>query len=508
MGDEYTLFLVLLRITEATRIPATLDRRLLATRELFDIAERLDEPVQLGFAAVRDIRTKFEAARFDQVGRPFAVLDAVSHLDPFVQHNHSSLRAVDAQFHGRLDDALAHAERARELGLSENDATAVYVSTTSMIRWDMGTLGEMLPVLERICRDFPGVVGFQPTAGLALVTVGEVDRAREILRAAADQRFAHLPLNPLWAMTVSVYSSLCVEVGDAVTAAVLHDLMAPLRGRANISVVSSNGLVTESLAALAVVAGRLDAAAADVAEALAQADLLDARISTARSTLTLARLHAAHGRDLDARAAALATCGMARELGMARLATQAEGLVRAADLERRGQALQRLLHVLAVVLGAIGHADHHAGQLGDHRVAMVVPVVRHQRRAVRRLQCETPAGHLRAGRLHVEGELLAGIGLGDDAERLPLLLAVVVGPLEAHAHRRAGGALQPLATVVLRRPLPHAGQVADERVQPLRRGRDDPGDFDLVAHGPYLNRSRDWSRSTGAIVALSSRSHW
>jgi tetratricopeptide (TPR) repeat protein len=329
VGDEYTLFLVLLRITEATRIPATLDRRLLATRELFDIAERLDEPVQLGFAAVRDIRTKFEAARFDQVGRPFAVLDAVSHLDPFVQHNHSSLRAVDAQLHGRLAEAMTHAERARDLGLSENDATAVYVSTASMIRWDMGTLAEMVPVLERICRDFPGVVGFQPTAGLALVTAGETDRARQVLRAAAEQRFDHLPLNPLWAMTVSVYASLCIEVGDPSTAAMLYDLMAPLRGRANISVVSGNGLVTESLAALAVVAGRLDAAADDVADARAQADVLDAPVSAARSALTLARLHAAHGRDAAATAAAAVAAEGARRVGMARVAAQADVYARA-----------------------------------------------------------------------------------------------------------------------------------------------------------------------------------
>ena len=205
VGDDYTLFLVLLRVTEATRIPETLDRRLIATRELFDIAERLDDPVQLGFAAVRDIRTKFEAARFDDVDHAFTVLEAVDHYDPFVQHNHSSLKAVRAQFAGDLAGALEHAERARHLGVSENDAAAVYVSTASMIRWDMGTLDEMLPLLERIRRDFPGVVGFRPSVALGYVAAGRMDEARQILHDDAATGF-DVPLNPLWAMTMSVYA--------------------------------------------------------------------------------------------------------------------------------------------------------------------------------------------------------------------------------------------------------------------------------------------------------------
>lgn len=327
VGDDYTLFLVLLRVTEATRIPATLDRRLIATQELFDIAERLDDPVQLGFAAVRDIRTKFEAARFDDVDHAFAVLDAVGHFDPFVQHNHASLRAVRAQVSGDLEAAIHHAEHARRLGLSENDAAAVYVATASMVLWDMGRLESMLPLLERIRRDFPGVVGFRPSVGLGLVSAGRADEAREILAADAATGFSDLPLNPLWAMTISVYASLCIEVGDADAATTLYELMAPQRGRANISVVSCNGLVTESLAALAMVAGRLDVAHADALEALDQANHLGAPISATRTRLTLARCTAATGDDAQQHSAAAVALEEAERLGMLRVAEQARQLL-------------------------------------------------------------------------------------------------------------------------------------------------------------------------------------
>ena len=67
LGDEVTLLRVLLHTTEATRLPATLDQRLIDTEELFDIAKRLGDPVLLGVAAVREVRVKIEAAAFDQV---------------------------------------------------------------------------------------------------------------------------------------------------------------------------------------------------------------------------------------------------------------------------------------------------------------------------------------------------------------------------------------------------------------------------------------------------------
>ncbi len=69
IGDEVTLLRVLLHTTEATRLPSTLDQRLIDTEELFDIAKRLGDPVLLGVAAVREVRVKIEAAAFDQVGR-------------------------------------------------------------------------------------------------------------------------------------------------------------------------------------------------------------------------------------------------------------------------------------------------------------------------------------------------------------------------------------------------------------------------------------------------------
>jgi class 3 adenylate cyclase len=336
VGDDVALFQVLLRVTEATRIPATLDRRLAATKELFDIAERLGDPVQLGFAAVREVRTKYEAAQFDEVERAFRVMEAFGHLDPFVHHNHHSLRAVRAHIAGDLQAAMEFAELARELGGSEPDAPAVYVATTSMVRWDMGTLDEMLPAMERIRRDFPGVTGFRPSVGIAYLAAGRDDDARAILRDGVANRFGDHPLNPLWAITISLYATICIEVGDADSAAVLYDVMSPLRGRANSSVVSMNGLVTEQLAALAIVMGDLPLAQTHAMEALAQAQRLGARVSATRVLLTLARWAVASGELEMAAQYAEEAVAQAAELGMRRVHAQAAAVL--ASLAREGSS--------------------------------------------------------------------------------------------------------------------------------------------------------------------------
>ena len=54
LGDEVTLVRVLLRTTEATRLPSTLNQRLSDTAELFVMARRVGDPVLLGLAALRD----------------------------------------------------------------------------------------------------------------------------------------------------------------------------------------------------------------------------------------------------------------------------------------------------------------------------------------------------------------------------------------------------------------------------------------------------------------------
>jgi ATP/maltotriose-dependent transcriptional regulator MalT len=307
----------------------TLDRRLIDTEELFDIAKRLGDPVLLGVAALREVRVKIEAAAFDQVDEALDVLEQVAHLDPYVRWSGLCVLAVVAHVRGDFPAALAFAEEARVVGVAEADALAVYAATTAQILWDMGSLGVMVPTIEQTVREHPGVTGFRGILGAGLVEVGRVDDARAILRHEVETEFAEHVLNPVWLITISVFASLAIELEDRDAARMLYRILDPWRGRASSSVVSINGLVTESLAGLAVVAGDLAAAERDVAQALEQANRVGARVSATRTRLTRARLLAARG---DAKSTQVARTE-------AREAAAAAGSIGMGAVERRANEL-------------------------------------------------------------------------------------------------------------------------------------------------------------------------
>ena len=331
LGDEVTLLRVLLHTTEATRLPPTLDQRIVDTEEMFDIAKRLGDPVLLGIAALREARVMIEAAEFEQVDEAMSVLEDVAHLDQYLRLSRPSVLAVLAHVAGDFARARELAEEALTVGGSEGDALAVYGATTGQVLWDMGSLASMTPALEQTSQAHPGVTGFRGLLGCAYFDAGRLDDARAILRHEVDTQFGEHPFNPLWLITISEFASLCIALGAVDAAPMLYEILEPWRGRANSSVVSINGLVTESLAGLALTAGDLDRAERDAREAVEQAARVGARVSATRTRLVQARLLAARGDRGDALEAARAVEAEARAIGMAAVARLAAEL--AASLE-------------------------------------------------------------------------------------------------------------------------------------------------------------------------------
>ncbi len=305
LGDDVTLLKVLTLTTEATRQPTTLDRRLTDTDELFALAMRLGDPVLLGIAAVRQIRVKIEAAMFDQIDDALRILDEVASLSPYVRWNRLILQACLAHVRGDIPLALTTATEAREIAIADGqpDAVAVYVAQIADMYWDTGALGSLLPMIERTVRDNPNITGFRAFLGLAYSDAGRFDDARAVLAHEVATGFAEHSVSPVWLMTISLFASLAIELDDARGAHLLYEMLTPWRGRANATTVSTNGLVTESLAGLALACGRLDQSQRDCDEALEQSRRVGARVSEVRTVLTQARLRLARGHEGDVAAA-------------------------------------------------------------------------------------------------------------------------------------------------------------------------------------------------------------
>ncbi len=179
---------------------------------------------------------------------------------------------------------------------AEPDALAIYAATTAQVLWDMGTLGTMASTIEQTLRANPGVTGFRGLLGVAYCEVGRIRGGRRHPAPRGRDRLQRAPAEPALAdhhlaLRVAVHRARGADRSPKA----LRASSSPWRGRANSSVVSINGLVTESLAGLAVVAGDLETAERDVAEALEQASRVGARVSATRTRLTRARLLAARG---------------------------------------------------------------------------------------------------------------------------------------------------------------------------------------------------------------------
>jgi len=322
-GDELTLVRVLLLTLEANRVPATLERRMAETDELLALAVEIGDPVVIGIAAMRSLRVKFESGAFDQADGLIEILDEYARYDPYVLWTSTSVRAALANARGELDRALALADEALEISRSEADAAAVHLTTSAMVKRERGQLGDVIPALEYVLHNHPGVTGFRPLLGVAYAEVGRRDEAAALLQHEIDTELGDHPVNPLWMATVSMVALLAIDLESAPAARLLYPVLEPWRGRPCTSVVSYNGFVNEILGFLALVLDDLDRAEADFEAAIEQAARIGARVSHTRSRLGLARVRARRGDLAGAIELAGDVVAVAEEIGMTVIADRA-----------------------------------------------------------------------------------------------------------------------------------------------------------------------------------------
>ena len=132
---------------------------------------------------------------------------------------------------------------------AEPDALAVYAATTAQVLWDMGTLGVDGADDRADDPREPGRHRVPRPLGVADSSRSVASRRHaSILRHEVETDFGEHPLNPLWLISDLGLRVLCIELEDRRRGTDAVRILEPWRGRANSSVVSINGLVTESLA--------------------------------------------------------------------------------------------------------------------------------------------------------------------------------------------------------------------------------------------------------------------
>lgn len=331
LDDPLTLLRVLMLTTEATRFPHTYEERVVDTEELFSIAKRLGDPVLLAIAAVRQVRVLIEGSRVDEVGDAMAVLGEVGGLHPYSRWNAEVLRAVLAHIAGDLEAAIEHCEEGRRVATADGqpDASSIYVAELAMIRQDQGRLSELEPLLAQTVADYPAITGFRGMLAAAYAEMGRLDEARGLLATSVEARFADHAYGQNWLSTMAIYAGVCRELEHAEGARVLYEVLDPWRDRSGSSPVSITAFAIQVLAELAIVAGDLDRAEHDLAQAIALEERIGARVARTRTRLASARFYLARADEGDV--------ALARdELLIARSESAAMGM---AGVERRATEL-------------------------------------------------------------------------------------------------------------------------------------------------------------------------
>jgi tetratricopeptide (TPR) repeat protein len=242
-----------------------------------------------------------EAARAD-IG---AYHDLVERLRmPFRQWYPILWRGTISMLEGRLDEAEACNGEA--IAVAGDGADAMLVTNWSAqlfaLRLLQGRVGELIPSIETVIEQRPGILAWRAALALACEETGDRARARALYEEVVGPGLVSLPYDMVWGVTCCVLAELACAFGDVERATDLATLLRPF---ADVEVVGAYGAfcfgpVSLRLGMLARVAGDLTSAADQLEQALAHSTAMGARPWVVAAKLQLALLAEQRGAPGDA----------------------------------------------------------------------------------------------------------------------------------------------------------------------------------------------------------------
>jgi hypothetical protein len=252
-------------------------------------ADRVGDPTLLFWAAEMRAQTAAHAGDIDEMDRCLEIeASLVERLNqPMLSYVHIYHRAKRAQIAG--DTALAEklATEALRIGTESGqpDATTFWGTQLVVVSNQRGTMGEMVPIIEQMASEVPGVAGVL-TAALArgYAEVDRTDDARRLLEDFATADF-YLIMDNAWFTGMACYAEAAIAVGDPRYAGPLIDRLAPWAGQLVTTGITTAGPVSAHVGGLATILGRYDEADAYFAQSSAMCDRMGAKFFAARTHL-------------------------------------------------------------------------------------------------------------------------------------------------------------------------------------------------------------------------------
>jgi DNA-binding SARP family transcriptional activator/tetratricopeptide (TPR) repeat protein len=170
-----------------------------------------------------------------------------------------ALQCTMAGLRGKSDAAFALAQQARDVGfqIEPLNAEQSFAAQLLPLLREQGTLAMALPLVEPMVEQYKDVAGWRCALSFVLAEAGELDRAREELRALSTDRFAIVPRDLAWMMAMSFLVDVCCATNEHEHAQTLVELLEPFADQhVGLFDLAWNGSVSHYLGRLCTLLGK------------------------------------------------------------------------------------------------------------------------------------------------------------------------------------------------------------------------------------------------------------
>jgi class 3 adenylate cyclase/tetratricopeptide (TPR) repeat protein len=292
-SDDFTIVRVLNHIALPLRVPQLLEQSLAWSEEAMARAERIGDPVLTFWSASARLVIALSAGDIEEVDRSLDISGLLANqLDqPMLNWARAVQLGTRAQIAGDTDRAEDLANEALQIGTDggEPDALVVYLTQLLAVSWQRGTLGDLVPLVEKAVADGQGVPALAAALALAYVEADDLQKAHDILEQPASGGF-DFPLRGAWLTEMVLFAEVAAECGDAEAAEVMLGRLESCTGHFAGGGRGAEGPVDHYLARLATLLGRYDTADVYFAQSAAMSQRMGAKYFAARADLHWGRM--------------------------------------------------------------------------------------------------------------------------------------------------------------------------------------------------------------------------
>ncbi len=295
---------VLVRVTNCVlyslRVPELLGWSMERSAEALELAEVMNDPVQLFWAAHNRVCTAAWACDIDEMDRCATIRDdCASRLQqPMFEWVSCYMNSLRMQISGDLDKAEHLAAQARDIANStgEPDAMLFFYDQTMATDYQRGNLSAWITPLEEELAANPELSEFSAfavilTSSLALGYAQDrrIDESERLLEAFASTGF-QAARTAGWLSPMVRYAEVASLCNHRESAASLFDLLSPAADQVTMPGITTDGPVNHYLATLAMTLEDYEAADEYFARAAAFNQRADAKFFDARTNLWWAKM--------------------------------------------------------------------------------------------------------------------------------------------------------------------------------------------------------------------------